>query len=83
MSVSSEMLSSPLRPRIKPFCLGSMIASSAGIMLSAMTEAVILLEVLFRVIGRVRSTVGEDTQAAVVELFGGGGTCAHFDQSGK
>ena len=57
ISVNSMILSSPLRPRTKPFCLGSMMASSAGMMQSAMTAAVIRLEVLLRVIGRVRSIV--------------------------
>ena len=57
ISVNSMIISSPLRPRTKPLCLGSMMASSAGMMQSAMTAAVIRLEVLLRVIGRVRSIV--------------------------
>ena len=57
LSVISMILSSPLRPRINPFWRGSKIASRAGMMQSEMTAATIRLEVLLRVIGRVRSIV--------------------------
>ena len=53
------MLSHPLLPLIKPFWDWGVIASTAGIIASAITDAIILFSTLLSVIGRVLATVLE------------------------
>ena len=62
------MFRSPLRPRINPFWHGGVIASTAGMIESAMMAATMRFSTLLRVIGLVLSTVLDPSLGKIQRL---------------